>query len=297
MRTNVVEADGVDLSCEAFGNPNDPAILLIMGAMASMLWWPEQFCQQLAKQGCYVIRYDNRDTGLATNYPVGKPQYSFEDMADDAIRVLDGYGISSAHIVGMSMGGMIAQLVALRYPHRCRTLTLMSTSPVGVDTSHLPQMTAAYTEHSNSAADLDWSDRTQVIEFMVADARAISSTRHPFDEQRARELIVTDYDRARRFQSATNHFLLSSGDKRKERLAQSQIPLLVIHGKSDPIFPIEHGIEFTRIDPTSKLVQIEGGGHELHPEDWNTMLEALSEHTNKQEDSRESRTSGRQARD
>ena len=280
MPTKVINGAGVELASEAFGNPNDPAILLIMGAMASMLWWPEEFCRRLAGQGRYVIRYDNRDTGLSTNYPVGKPEYSFDDMADDAVCVLDGYGIASAHIVGMSMGGMIAQLVALKHPKRSRTLTLISTSPVGVDTTHLPGMTTAYTEHSASAAGLDWSDRTQVIEFMVADARAISSTRHPFDEQHARELIVTDYDRAQRFESATNHFLLSGGDQWKGQLTRLQPPLVIIHGTSDPIFPIEHGREFAKIVRQAKLVEIEGGGHELHPEDWNTMLDAVVEHTN-----------------
>ncbi len=279
MQTRVVKADDVELASEAFGNPDDPAILLIMGAMASMLWWPKEFCQRLADKGRYVIRYDNRDTGLSTNYPVGKPEYSFDDMADDAIRVLDGYGISSAHIVGMSMGGMIAQLVALKYPERSRTLTLISASPVGVDTTHLPGMTAAYTEHSASYADLDWSDRTQVIEFMLADVRAISSTRHPFDEQHARDFIVMDYDRAQRFESATNHFVLSSGDQQKGKLTRLRPPLLVIHGTSDPIFPIEHGREFIKIVPGSKLVEVDGGGHELHPKDWNTMIEALVGHT------------------
>ncbi|HMF68080.1 MAG TPA: alpha/beta hydrolase [Phyllobacterium sp.] len=280
MPTKVINGAGVELASEAFGNPNDPAILLIMGAMASMLWWPEEFCRRLAGQGRYVIRYDNRDTGLSTNYPVGKPEYSFDDMADDAICVLDDYGIFSAHIVGMSMGGMIAQLVALKHPKRLRTLTLISTSPVGFDTDHLPGMTTAYTEHSANAAGLDWSDRTQVIEFMVADVRAISSTSHPFDEERARELIVTDCDRARRFESAANHFLLSGGDQWKGQLARLQASLLVIHGTSDPIFPVEHGREFAKIVRQAKLVEIEGGGHELHPEDWNTMLDAVVEHTN-----------------
>jgi pimeloyl-ACP methyl ester carboxylesterase len=282
MQTKLVKTDEVELATEAFGDPNDPAILLIMGAMASMLWWPKEFCQRLAAKGHYVIRYDNRDTGLSTNYPAGKPEYSFDDMADDAIRVLDGYGISSGHIVGMSMGGMIAQLVALKYPERSRTLTLISTSPVAVDTTHLPGMTATYTEHSASYADLDWSDRMQVIEFMLADVRAISSTRHPFDEQSARDFIVTDYDRARRFESATNHFVLSSGDQQKGKLTGLRPPLLVIHGTSDPIFPIEHGREFIKIVPESKLVEIEGGGHELHPKDWNTILQALNAHTNAQ---------------
>jgi pimeloyl-ACP methyl ester carboxylesterase len=286
MQTKLVKTGGVELASEAFGNPNDPAILLIMGAMASMLWWPKEFCQRLADNGRYVIRYDNRDTGLSTNYPVGKPEYTFDDMADDAIRVLDGYGISSAHIVGMSMGGMIAQLVALKYPERSRTLTLISTSPVGVDTAHLPGMTTAYTEHSASYADLDWSDRMQVVEFMFADVRAISSTRHPFDEQHARDFIETDYDRAQRFESATNHFVLSSGDQWKGKLPRLQAPLLVIHGTSDPIFPVEHGREFIKIIPASQLVEIDGGGHELHPEDWNTMLQALIGHTTGKENRR-----------
>ena len=286
MQTTIVKTDDVELASEAFGNPNDPAILLIMGTMASMLWWPKEFCQRLAGKGRYVIRYDNRDTGLSTNYPVGKPEYNFDDMADDAIRVLDGYGISSAHIVGMSMGGMIAQLVALTYPERSRTLTLISTSPVGVDTTHLPGMTPAYTEHSASYADLDWSDRRQVVEFMLADVRAISSTRHSFDEQRARDFIETDYDRARRFESATNHFVISSGDQQKSKLSHLRQSLLVIHGTSDPIFPIEHGREFIKIVAGSKLVEVEGGGHELHPNDWDTMLEALVRHTKSKKNTR-----------
>jgi pimeloyl-ACP methyl ester carboxylesterase len=279
MGTRIIEADGVDLAAEAFGDPDSPAILLIMGSMASMLWWPQKFCEQLAREGRHVIRYDNRDTGLSTNYPPGNPEYSFDDMADDAVRVLDGYGISSAHVVGMSMGGMIAQIMALSHPNRTRTLTLISTSPAGVDTSHLPGTTAAYMQHSGSAADLDWSNRDQVIEFMVADVRAIAGTKHPFDEQRAREFIAADYDRARGFEHATNHFLLSGGDVGKDKLARLEAPLLVIHGTSDPIFPIEHGREFANVVQQMRLVEIEGGGHELHPEDWDVMLGALITHT------------------
>jgi pimeloyl-ACP methyl ester carboxylesterase len=279
MRTRTIKADGVELATEAFGDPDSPAILLIMGSMASMLWWPEKFCGQLALGGRHVIRYDNRDTGLSTKYPAGKPQYSFDDMADDAIRVLDGYGISAAHVVGMSMGGMIAQFVALKHANRTRTLTLISTSPAGVDTAHLPGTTAAYMEHSGRAADLDWSNRNQVIEFMVADVRAIAGTRHSFDEQRARAFIAADYDRARGFENATNHFLLSGGDEWKDQLTRLEAPLLVIHGTSDPIFPIEHGREFANVVQQARLVEIEGGGHELHPKDWDIMLGALITHT------------------
>ena len=117
-----------------FGDPAHPALLLIMGAMASMLWWPEAFCRKLAGEGLFVIRYDNRDTGLSTKYAPGEPPYTFDDMADDAIRVLDSHGIGKAHVVGMSMGGMVAQLVALKHPSRVISLTVISSSPVGIDT-------------------------------------------------------------------------------------------------------------------------------------------------------------------
>ena len=116
-----VERPGLTLATEAFGDPSDPAILLIMGATSSMLWWPEAFCEQLAGAGRYVIRYDNRDTGRSTTGAPGKPTYTTDDMADDAVRILDDYGIERAHVVGMSLGGMIAQLVALKAPERVRT--------------------------------------------------------------------------------------------------------------------------------------------------------------------------------
>lgn len=99
-----------DIASQTFGDPAHPPLLLIMGAMASMLWWPEAFCRKLAGEGLFVIRYDNRDTGRSTKYAPGEPPYTFDDMADDAIRVLDHHGINKAHLAGMSMGGMIARL-------------------------------------------------------------------------------------------------------------------------------------------------------------------------------------------
>ncbi|MBZ9967357.1 alpha/beta fold hydrolase [Mesorhizobium sp. BR1-1-2] len=178
-----------DIISEAFGDPADPALLLIMGAMASMLWWPEALCRKLAGAGLFVLRYDNRDTGRSTKYPPGEPPYTFDDMADDAIGVLDSHGLDKAHIAGMSMGGMIAQLVALKHPSRVASLTVISSSPLGVDTSNLPQTSDAYIEHSAEGAHIDWSDRRQVIDFMIKDTRAIASTAHPFDEGRMRAFI------------------------------------------------------------------------------------------------------------
>ncbi|TPL78766.1 alpha/beta hydrolase [Mesorhizobium sp. B2-3-13] len=270
--------DRPEIISETFGDPAGPALLLIMGAMASMLWWPEAFCRKLAHASLYVIRYDNRDTGRSTKYPVGQPPYTFDDMADDAMTVLDSHGIGKAHVVGMSMGGMIAQLVALKHPSRVASLTVISSSPVGTDTSHLPRTTDAYLEHSADGAKVDWADRRQVIDFMIRDARAIASTAHPFDEERMRAFIERDYIRSGGFLSATNHFMLKGTDQWKGRLHEMKAPLLVIHGTSDPIFPVEHGEALAQAVAGAKLLRVEGGGHELHPDDWPDMEAAIVAH-------------------
>jgi pimeloyl-ACP methyl ester carboxylesterase len=263
---------------ETFGDAQNPALLLIMGAMASMLWWPEALCRRLADGGLFVIRYDNRDTGRSTKYPPGKPPYSFDDMADDAVGVLDSHGIERAHVAGMSMGGMIAQHVALRHPSRVASLTVISSSPVGMDTSHLPTMTASYIEHSAGGADVDWSDRCQAIDFVVKDARAIAGVAHPFDEAGARAFIEQDYDRSGGFLSATNHFMLGGGGNPRGRLHEIRARLLVIHGTADPIFPIEHGEALAQAVDGARLLRIEGGGHGLHMQDWPDIAGALLAH-------------------
>jgi pimeloyl-ACP methyl ester carboxylesterase len=270
-------AEQPEIVSQTFGDPAHPAILLIMGAMASMLWWPEAFCRKLSGEGLFMIRYDNRDTGLSAKYAPGEPSYSFEDMADDAIRVLDDHGIGRAHVAGMSMGGMIAQLVALKYPSRVNALTVISASPLGVDTSHLPGVTDAYREHSAEGARIDWADRDQVVGFIVSEARVIASTAHPFDEERTRAFVEQDYDRSGGFLSATNHFLLKGGDQER-RVKDVKVPLLVIHGTADPIFPIEHGAALAEAVAGARLVRIEGGGHELHPDDWPVMVAAIVAH-------------------
>ncbi|MER8750305.1 alpha/beta fold hydrolase [Mesorhizobium sp. M1050] len=267
-----------EIISEAFGDPANPPLLLITGAMASMLWWPEQLCRKLAYSGLFVIRYDNRDTGRSTKYRPGEPPYSFDDMADDAMQVLDERGIDKAHVAGMSMGGMIAQLVALKHPSRVASLTVISSSPLGLDTSHLPQTSDAYSEHSAERAKVDWSDRDQVVDFIVRGARAIASTAHPFDEIRTRAFVEQDYDRSGGYLSATNHFMLGGGDAWKGRLHEMMAPLLVIHGTADPIFPVQHGEALAKAVPGAKIIRIEGGGHELHPDDWTEISAAIVAH-------------------
>ncbi|WP_192356694.1 alpha/beta fold hydrolase [Mesorhizobium mediterraneum] len=283
----MMKAAEPEIASQTFGDPAHPPMLLIMGAMASMLWWPEAFCRKLAGKGLFVIRYDNRDTGRSTKYAPGEPPYTFDDMVDDAIRVLDSYSIAKAHVVGMSMGGMIAQLVALKYPSRIISLTAISTSPIGIDTSLLPGTTEAYMKHSAEGAKVDWSDRAQVVDFIVKDAHAIAGTAHPFDEKRTRAFVEQDYDRSGGLLSATNHFMLKSGEDRggedrKGRLHELKAPLLVIHGTADPIFPVEHGVALAEAVAVARLVRIEGGGHELHPDDWAAIIDAIVTHSQSQ---------------
>jgi len=274
-----IRADGVEIATEAFGDPAYPPVLLIMGAMASMLWWPDAFCRQLAEQGRFVIRYDNRDTGLSTAWEPGKPDYSFDDMIDDATRVLDGYGFAAAHVVGMSMGGAIAQRVALDHPDRVLSLTAISTSPVAMDTSRLPSPSQAYQDHASQVGDMDWSNREQAIGAMVAEMRVLASPLHPFDETAARALVARDFDRSNGYASATNHFMLDSSREPQRRLGEMQAPLLVIHGTADPLVPIEHGEALAQAVAGAKLVRLEGGGHELNQAYWLQIIAAIIEHS------------------
>jgi pimeloyl-ACP methyl ester carboxylesterase len=279
MTERMIRTNGVELATEAFGDPAHAPMLLIMGGMASMLWWPEEFCRQLAAHTLYVIRYDQRDTGLSTKYPPGEAPYTRDDFAEDAIGVLDAYGLAGAHIVGMSLGGYIGQLAALRHPSRVLSLTVISSSPVGVDVSGLPGSGAAWLAHMEASEPKDWSDFAQVIPFMLEDARLIGSTRHPFDKEKVRALVKRDFERSGGYLSATNHGALLGEGPRPGRAQDLRVPLLVIHGTSDPVFPVEHGLALAEAVRGAKLMRVEGGGHELHPADWDQIVGALVTHT------------------
>jgi len=276
--TKTVRANGVEIVTETFGDPSAPPVLLIMGAMASMLWWPEDFCRQIAASGRHVIRYDNRDTGLSTKFAPGKPPYSMDDMAQDAIAVLDAYGIEKAHVVGMSLGGMIAQILALSVPGRVASLTLISTTPVGLDLD-LPPPSPAYMEHAATGESVDWSDRAQATGFIAGEARVIASTTHPHDAVKTLSFIERDYDRSGGYLSATNHFMLAGGEAVKGKLPGLNVPLTVIHGTADPIFQIVHGKAIADAVKGSTYVVVEGGGHELHEDDWGIVILAIAKNS------------------
>jgi pimeloyl-ACP methyl ester carboxylesterase len=279
MSERVIRADGLELAMQSFGDPARPPLLLIMGGMASMLWWPEKLCKRLADRGRYVIRYDNRDTGRSTKYPAGEPGYAFEDMVDDAFRVLDAYAIPAAHFVGMSLGAMIGQVAAIKLPARVLSLTAISSSPVGIDTFHLPQFSEAFIARMEAAEHLDWSDRSQVIDSMVEDSRVLAGTAGPFEEAQVRAFIERDYDRAGGYLSGLNHGSLKVGEAWRGRLHEISVPLLVIHGTADPVYPIEHGAALAEAVAGASLIRLQGGGHELHQAHWDTIVDEIARHT------------------
>jgi pimeloyl-ACP methyl ester carboxylesterase len=279
MSERIIRAGEIDLATQSFGDPARPTVLLIMGGMASMLWWPQEFCERLASRGRHVIRYDQRDTGLSTKYPPGEAPYALNDLVDDAVRVLDGYAIPAAHIVGMSLGGMIGQIAALKHPSRVLSVTAISSSPVGTDKSRLPRSSEAFARCLAAAEKVDWSDRGQVVAYMVGESRVLAGTARSLDEAEVRGFIERDYDRAGGYLSATNHGALHIGDEWRGRLHAMKAPLLVVHGTADPVYAIDHGIALAKAASGAKLVRIEGGGHELHRADWDTIIGAIVLHT------------------
>jgi pimeloyl-ACP methyl ester carboxylesterase len=274
----MIEANGVELCTESFGDPADPPILLIMGIGASMLWWEEGFCRLLADGGRYVIRYDHRDTGRSVTYEPGRPEYSGADLVADGVGVLDAYGIRAAHLVGVSAGGAFAQLLALDFPDRVLSLVLISTSPATPGQRGLPSATERYARFL-ATAEVDWSDDRSVIEYLVDYARVLAGDDRPFDEAAARDLVGRDVERARNIASSENHGVIADGEVSRKPLSSIAAPTLVIHGTADPMFPLEHGQALAAEIPSATLLTLNGAGHGVDRADWETIVRAIIEHT------------------
>lgn len=273
-----VRIGDTEIAAEAFGDPACPPVLLIMGGAASMLWWPEALCSRLAERGRFVIRYDQRDSGLSTKYPAGQPGYGMDDVVDDAFAVLDAHGISSAHFVGFSLGGMIGQVAALKNPQRVLSLTGISSSPIGGEQTDLPPSGDAWLEHMREEVDL--ADRAATIDYMVEDSRLVAGVARPFDAVGMRAFIERDFDRSGGYLSGANHSVLFNiGQEWRDRLHLLNIPLLVIHGTADPVFPHGHGEALAQAVKGARLVKLDGGGHELHPVHWDRIIGAIVEHS------------------
>jgi pimeloyl-ACP methyl ester carboxylesterase len=270
-----VQVNGVDLCVETFGRPSDPAILLIMGAGASMDWWQDDFCARLAAGPRYVVRYDHRDTGGSTSYPPGEPGYTGDDLVADAAAIIGGLGLRRAHVVGQSAGGALAQVLALDHPERVASLTLVATSPAGPDRD-LPPMTDEASAAFAAIAEPDWSDRAAVIEYLTEQWRAGASRSRPFDAEGTRALTARVVDRTTNMESSLkNAYAAEGSDRWRERLGGLDVPTLVVHGTEDPVFPLGHGIALEREIPGAELLTLEGGGHELARRDWDVVVPAI----------------------
>lgn len=275
---HMIDANGVELCTESFGDPAAPPILLVMGVGASMLWWEEGFCRMLADAGRFVIRYDHRDTGRSVTYQLGRPGYTGADLVADAAAVLDGHRVPAAHVVGVSAGGAFAQLLALDYSDRVLSLVLISTSPATPGDRGLPSVTERFTRFVTTA-QLDRSNTESAIEYLVDYSRMLAGGQRPFDGAPVRELVRRDAERARDFAAARNHDILPEGEQPHRSLASISVPTLVIHGSADPMFPLEHGEALADEIPGARLMTLQGAGHGVERVDWPVIVDVIAEHT------------------
>lgn len=272
----MLQVNGVVLHAETFGEPRHPAILLIGGGGAPMDWWETDFCRRLAEGMRFVIRYDTRDTGESVHYPPGEPGYGFPDLVADSLGILDALGIAKAHVVGISMGGSVAQRLAVHHADRLDSLTLMSTSAGGPD---LPPMSAELSHFFAESQPPDWSDKTAVIEYIIEAERQFEAPEY-FDEDNVRALAELTVTRAKNFASSENHAILEGAESVRARLGEVALPTLIIHGTADPLFPYDHAEALARLIPNAELLPLGGVGHQMPPRPlWDTIVPALLRHT------------------
>ena len=292
--TRFARANGIELAYDTFGDAAAQPLLLIMGLGTQMIAWDEAFCSRLAARGYHVIRFDNRDIGLSTKFseagvpdigkllmramagqPAGdvKVPYTLADMALDAVGLLDALGIGSAHVVGASMGGAIAQEIALRHPKRVRTLvSIMSTSGAPGLPPPKPDALALLMTPAPT-------DRAGYLERYLRMMRILRAGEFPDEEALDPARAARTYERGLNPAGYARQLaaIIASGS-RKEALASLRVPTLVIHGNVDPLVPIECGIDVARSVPGARMVTIEGMGHALPASSWPPIIDAIGEH-------------------
>ena len=293
-----VAANGITIEYESIGDPNASPILLIMGLGMQLVAWPDAFCQGLVRRGFHVIRFDNRDCGLSSKIrvdrqpnivaalaaawlrlPVRAP-YKLDDMASDAVGLLDALGVRRAHIVGLSMGGMIAQVVAARYPDRMLSLTSIMASS-GRRRAMQPRADAKRALLSRPA---DPTDPASIVEHLVGVFGIIGSPGYPTDPKALREQVSRVVRRSYYPAGVTRQLvaIIASGDRRK-LLRKITAPTLVIHGAADPLVPVEGGRDTARHIAGARLMVIDGMGHDLAPGLQPILVEAIAAHCRESE--------------
>jgi pimeloyl-ACP methyl ester carboxylesterase len=290
VRSGTAKSGGLDIYYEDMGDPNDPAVLLVMGLGAQLLLWRKAFCEKLVDQGLRVIRYDNRDVGLSTKLPgrhSGSPlpvrmvrsflgmrspaAYTLEDMADDAAALLDHLGIDKAHIVGGSMGGMIAQIFAAGHARRTKTLTVIfSSNNQPLLPPPAPKQLRAILQRPNDGS------REAIIENAIRVSKIIGSPGYPAPDDRIRAEAIEGYDRSYYPAGIARHFaaILGSGSLlRYDR--QITVPTLVIHGRADKLMRPYGGRAVAKAIKGARLVLFDGMGHELPEPLWDDIVGEL----------------------
>jgi pimeloyl-ACP methyl ester carboxylesterase len=285
-----IRANGITLEYDEFGERSKPPLLLIMGLGAQMIWWDEQFCRRLAARGYRVIRFDNRDVGRSTKLDDAcpdpapllaqalsgqrvAPPYTLRDMAADSVGLLDALGIGSAHVVGASMGGMIAQRMAIHFPERVRSLTsIMSTTGNPALPPGDPKVMAVMTSARPT-------DPAGAIDFAVGIWKALHGPGFPFDQTRVRELVIESAQRSTHLLGQPRQLLaiIADGDRR-EALRRLQVPTLVIHGDGDPLVPFAGGKDTADNVPGARLVLVAGMGHEVPQGAWPRIIDEIDGH-------------------
>jgi len=288
-------ANGIEIAYDTFGDTASPPILLIVGLGRQMVFWDAAFCEQLAAKGLRVIRFDNRDTGLTTKFEAaGDPDltqaltaamngeavdapYSLDDMADDAVGLLDALGIENAHICGMSMGAAITQIIGYRHPDRALSLIPIMGSTGSPD---LPQ---ARPEAIEALLRPVPREREACLAQAVEIWQVLSGSLRD-DPERIREKAAREYDRAFYPQGMPRQFtaILANGN-RKPRLSSVTAPTLVIHGEEDPLIPVEGGRDIAEAIPNAELLIIQGMGHSLPRAAWPQIVDAIAGHTTKKQ--------------
>ena len=289
-----VKANGIQIEYDTIGNPASPPLLLIMGLGGQLIHWDDDFCRQLADRGLFIIRFDNRDTGLSTRFEAaGLPDmselldarlqgqsipapYTLDDMADDAAKLLEALDIEKAHICGSSMGGMIAQTLAMRHPQRLLSLTSIYSTTGNPD---LPQPQPAAMEALLTPQPVE---RQAYIDFNVITMQAIAGSGFPFDEHFIRSISARAYDRAFYPPGVGRQMMaVMAQEDRTSALGSVTVPTLVIHGTADPLVPPAHGQATADAIPGAQLLLVEGMGHDLPhtKEPWPRVIDAIVEHT------------------
>ncbi|SRR5579883_432024 len=284
----IAHANSIDIWYETFGNKKDEAILLIMGACCQGIMWPTEFCEMLSREGFYVIRYDHRDTGQSTYFDFEKNPYRIDDMAQDAIELLNFLNIKTFHLMGLSLGGPIAELIAVNLPERTLGMTLIASScdfrPGNLAYAGLPAEPNGLSRTSD--VYLQWmksflSNPPKTIEdhvkFRVEGWRIMSGTKVPFEEDRYYELHKEFLERARHPDSYLNHIKICQTAEETIRTIPFKVtvPTTVIQGSDDPLFPEDHGKALAKAIKNSRYVLVEGLGHVPNQHFYRSIIDQI----------------------